>query len=129
MSSSSDNNNNTEERYPFLSQYSRDLERSQNETAPEVPYTSNAPTCKDCNTPFSHDFDERKYRCNFCIISVREVDIEYLHHNKNRLYKDLAERAAMSPEEQRQENIRTSAIRNNRARLSTQTYPHQCHMI
>jgi hypothetical protein len=129
MSSSSSNNNNTEERYPFLSQYSRDLERSRNETAPEVPYTSDAPTCKDCNTPFFHDFEDHRYTC-FCPHSIKESDIEFSPFNVNARYKPLEELAKQSSsakqqqggqqQQQSQPQYNQASNNANRARIVTE---------
>jgi hypothetical protein len=125
MSSSSSNNNNTEEQYPFLSQYSRDLERSRNEIAPEVPYTSDAPTCKDYNTPFFHDFEDHRYTC-FCPHSINESDIEFSPFNANARFKPLDELAAKQSSSSQQQQTQQSqyhhqaANSSNRARIVTE---------
>jgi len=52
--SSSDNNNTNEERYKFLNQYSKDLERSRTETAPpEVDIQQTHHAARTAGTTFS----------------------------------------------------------------------------
>jgi len=149
-SSSSDNNDKSSssdgsryldrsDKFAAPTGYAADLARSRGDSANAqrasssssndavVPYAADYPVCAKCSRPFEHDFEERKYRCNFCMVTVSEKYVKQSLDVKNR-EKTLAELAAMSTEEQEQEiasrrnAIREQTLNNNkRARLSTQT--------
>jgi len=119
MPSVFDDSNYRANRFKALKQYADDIARSKtgigNETAPEPAYNPDYPTCAECNRPFFHDYEERKYRCNFCIITVKEDFIQYSPHNKNRKYKDLAELAAESKNNKEAQELVTAAEKQQQA--------------
>jgi hypothetical protein len=117
------------DKFSFAAQFGKDVAESQNQTAPafdSIPVNPDWPLCASCNRPFFFDDSENKYRCNFCIITIKEDFIQYSPHNKNRKYKDLAELAAESKTREAQ-NLATAAdnqynsIRESKARLATQS--------
>jgi hypothetical protein len=121
-------NNDRSDRFAFAKQYAEDIARSNRELAPfvELERDSNYPTCASCSRPLFHDYDERKYRCNFCIITIKEDFIQYSPHNKNRKYKDLSEMAVESKSREAQElataaDNQYNSIRESKARLATKT--------
>ncbi len=95
---------------------------SRNHLPPNVPYNPDWPIC-NCGRPMEHDSEDRKFRCNYCTISVQEAWVKQSPLVKNR-DKTLAERATMSKEDQQQEidnrnRILTQAAQE-RAKLQTQ---------
>jgi hypothetical protein len=126
--SSSDNNNTNEERYKFLNQYSKDLERSRTETAPpEVEYTADAPCCKDCGNYFFHDFEDHKYTCR-CPHIIKESDIEFSPFNANARFKQLDELAKQS-QQQRPTSTTTNTIDNTINMANTNPNPNRARIV
>jgi hypothetical protein len=82
----SNDNNNNDDKYGFLKQFSKDIERSNNTTAPYVPLSTDAPTCRKCSIPFHHDWDTKHYICPSCCRVIHDSEIQYDPQNINVKY-------------------------------------------
>jgi hypothetical protein len=117
------------EKFAMAASYADDLAQSRNAVPPppaeDVAYNNpDWPICASCSRPMEHYSDDHRYRCNFCTVAVHENHVRQSSYVLNR-EKTLAEKAAMSPEDQLREIATTNTLREQyrttKSRLATQS--------